>query len=105
VLGRRGKYNEAETMHRRVPELKRRVLGKEHPSALTSMDHLGAMLDNQGRYNEAEAMHRQELRIGETLTSMGNLVVVLSSPGQLRRGRGDAPTSVPQLLGQILKTA
>jgi hypothetical protein len=62
------------------------VLGKEHPSTLTSMNNLAMVLSDQGKYEEAEAMHRQALGLREKalgkehpsiLTSMNNLATVL----------------------------
>jgi len=40
VLSDQGKYEQAEEMHRQVPGLRETVLGKEHPSTLTSMNNL-----------------------------------------------------------------
>jgi hypothetical protein len=65
-----------------------KVLGKEHPSTLSSMNNLGLVLGSQGKYKEAEAMHRQTLQLKEkvlgkehpsTLDSMNNLELVLGS--------------------------
>jgi hypothetical protein len=42
------------------------VLGKEYPSALTSMSSLVNVLRNQGK-DEAEEMHRQVPRLSETV--------------------------------------
>ncbi|CAG8196671.1 unnamed protein product, partial [Penicillium olsonii] len=57
----RGTYEEAEKMHRRALEAREKVLGREHPSTLTSVNNLGSVLDGQGKYEEAEAMHRRAL--------------------------------------------
>ena len=38
-----------------------KMLGKEHPYTLTSMDNLAGVLSRQAKYEEAEEMHRQEL--------------------------------------------
>ena len=71
------------------------VLGKEHPSKLTSMNNLALVLSDQGKYEQAEEMHQQGLGLCEmvlgkdrpsTLTSANNLALVLS-------GR-DASTSI-----------
>jgi Tetratricopeptide repeat len=40
VLRDQGKYPEAEQMYREVVEVTERVLGKEHPDTLTSMNNL-----------------------------------------------------------------
>jgi hypothetical protein len=58
------------------------VLGKEHPSTLTSTHNLALVLRNQGKYEEVEEMHRHTRRLYETvldkehphtLTSMASL--------------------------------
>jgi len=56
VLDHQGRYAEAEGMHRQALELRRKVLGAEHPSTLSSMDNLASVLRSLGRYDEAEAM-------------------------------------------------
>ena len=38
--------------------LRETVLGKEHPSTLTSMNDLAMVLRDQGKYERAEEMHR-----------------------------------------------
>jgi hypothetical protein len=37
-------------------ELMEKVLGREHPSTLSSMGNLASVLDIQGKYDEAEQM-------------------------------------------------
>ena len=87
-----GKYAEAERMYRQALELKKKVLGQEHPSTLDSMDNLALVLRRQGKYEEAERMHRQALELytkvlgqehPSTLDSMNNLALVLDSQGTL----------------------
>ena len=65
-------------------ETRKRVLGGEHPSTLTSMANLASTYWNQGRWNEAEELQMQELEtckrvLGSehpsTLTSIGNLAL------------------------------
>ncbi|KAI1439348.1 hypothetical protein F5Y02DRAFT_424116, partial [Annulohypoxylon stygium] len=86
-----GKYNEAEQMYQQTLELNEQVLGKEHPSTLSSMNNLALVLDSQGKYEEAEQMHRQILELKErvlgrkhpsTLSSMNNLALVLRRQGK-----------------------
>ncbi|KAI2734476.1 hypothetical protein DTO013E5_9153 [Penicillium roqueforti] len=87
----RGKYGEAEAMHRRALEAREKVLGREQPSTLTSVNNLGLVIDSQGKYEEAEAMHRRALEAREkvlrrehpsTLTSVNNLGNVLVRQGK-----------------------
>ncbi|KAK4223171.1 putative kinesin light chain [Podospora fimiseda] len=89
-----GKYEEAEQMHRQALQLCEKVLGKEHPDTLTSMNRLALVLDSLGKYEEAEQMNRQALQLREkvlgkehpsTLTSMHNLAVVLASQGKYEK--------------------
>lgn len=51
-------------MDRQTLRLREKVLGKEHPNALTSMNNLAGLLKSQGKY---------------TLTSRNQLASVLSS--------------------------
>ena len=90
-LSRIGRWSEAYNMqvfHFRKTE---KMLGKEHPSTLRSMNNLASVLSSQGKYDEAEEMHRQALALTErvlgkehpdTLTSINNLALVLSSQGK-----------------------
>jgi tetratricopeptide (TPR) repeat protein/predicted Ser/Thr protein kinase len=77
-----GLYPEAQRQDERALELRRRVLGEEHPDTLTSMNNLGMMYQHQGRQAQAEALWVKVLEVrrrvlGEehkdTLHSMNNL--------------------------------
>ncbi|CAG7947031.1 unnamed protein product [Penicillium salamii] len=90
-LGLQGSYKEAESMHRRALEAREKVLGREHPSTLTSVSNLGLVLDSQRKYDEAESMHRWALEAREkmlghehadTPTSVSKLGLVLSNQGK-----------------------
>ena len=90
-LFRIGRWPEAYRMrvfHFRKTE---KMLGKEHPSTLGSMDNLALVLSSQGKYEEAERIHRRALALKEsvlrkkhpsTLTSMSNLAEVLRNQGK-----------------------
>jgi hypothetical protein len=47
VLRRQGKYEAAEKMNRRALEGREKVLGKEHPSTLTSVEGLADLLERK----------------------------------------------------------
>ena len=85
-LFRIGRWSEAYKM--RVFHLRKieKMLGREHPSTLTSMDNLALVLSSQGKYKEAKEMHRQALALRErvlgkehpdTLTSVYCLACLL----------------------------
>ncbi|KAH7319053.1 hypothetical protein BKA65DRAFT_356306, partial [Rhexocercosporidium sp. MPI-PUGE-AT-0058] len=54
-----GRYNEAEASFLEVMETRKRVLGAEHPSTLTSIVNLASTYRNQGRRKEAEDLEVQ----------------------------------------------
>jgi Tetratricopeptide repeat len=57
VLNRRGKYEQAEEMHRQALRLKE-VLGQGHPSTLSSMNNLAGVLSRQSKYERVEEIYR-----------------------------------------------
>jgi hypothetical protein len=56
VFYENGYWNEAEKLEVDVMELRKRLLGAEHPRTLSSMANLAATYRQQGRWNEAEAL-------------------------------------------------
>jgi hypothetical protein len=59
-IGRnQGRWKEAEELFGQVMETRKRVLGVEHPSTLTSMANLASTYMNQGRWKEAEQLNVQ----------------------------------------------
>ena len=86
-----GSYDNAEQMNRQALDSREKVLGKEHPNTLTSVDNLAIVLQRQGKYEEAEQMTRRALDGREkvlgkehphTLTSVRNLAWVLQDQGK-----------------------
>jgi hypothetical protein len=77
-----GRYKEAEALQVQVMQMRKRVLGDEHPDTLTSMGNLASTYRNQGRWQEAEELEVQVMQttktaLGDehpdTLTTMANL--------------------------------
>ena len=88
-----GKHKESEKVYRQTLELKEKVLGREHPDTLNSMNNLAVVIGNQGKYKEAEQICRQTLELKEkvmgrkhpdTLTSMNNLASELANQGKYK---------------------
>jgi hypothetical protein len=86
-----GKYAEAERIEREVHEVRKRVLGAEHPDTLTSANNLAESLPYQGRYAEAARIERETHEVQkrvlgaehpDTLTSASNLAMSLSDQGK-----------------------
>ncbi|KAI1275681.1 kinesin light chain 1, partial [Xylaria sp. FL0933] len=85
------KYNEAESIYRRVLGAEERVLGKDHPNTLTTLHNLALALWGQGEYEEAEKFYRQVMEAQErvlgkehpsTLTTLHNLALALFDQGE-----------------------
>jgi tetratricopeptide (TPR) repeat protein len=87
-----GEYDNAATMHRRALELRKGLLGIEHPKTAASLNDLAEALYQQGNYVEAEQLHSQALRIRcklfgdnhlEVAQSLNNLAETLRKQGNL----------------------
>ena len=86
-----GYYSDAVKYCRRCLQISERMVGKEHPNTLRSMNNLAAMYDNMGRLNEAVKVFESCLEIrkrvlGEehpdTLWSMNGLATTYNSLGR-----------------------
>ena len=98
-----GRYAEAEKSLREILEIKRRVLGPEHPSTLDTMNSLAVDFMDQSRYAEAEKLTRETLEIQRRVLGPESPGAALSiyNLGCLaaRQGRRDEALS---LLGQAV---
>ena len=47
--------------HRETLQLREKVLGKEHPDTLTTMNQFAGLLKSQGKYDAAEPLYRETL--------------------------------------------
>ena len=86
-----GRWSEAYNLQAFLLGKVEKMLGKEHPSTLISMDNLAVILDKQGKYKEAEEMHQRVLLLRErvlgkehphTLSSMNNLASAMDDQGR-----------------------
>ncbi len=86
-----GNYAEATVVAQRALTLAERVLGKEHPDTLTSVNNLAELYQAQGRYGEAEPLYRRALEARErvlgkehpnTLISVNNLAELYRAQGR-----------------------
>jgi serine/threonine-protein kinase len=62
-----GRLDEAETVNRRVLEIRRHVVGNDHPSVMVTLNNLGNLLREKGEYADAEPMLEEALAINRTL--------------------------------------
>jgi eukaryotic-like serine/threonine-protein kinase len=98
-----GLYAEAVPLERQALAIRQRVLGEDNPETLTSINDLGAVLEQQGKWPEAEKYYREALEKRQklfgpdnedTITSMGNL-------GNFLRARGNYKEAEPLLRGTV----
>ena len=85
-----GLYPRAQSLLERAVDIRRRVLGPEHPDTLLSMNDLATNQYYDGHYNAAEKLYRETLDIErrvlgpehpETLRSMDTLALALDGEG------------------------
>jgi len=104
-----GLYPRAESLLTRSLDIRRRVLGPDHPDTLASMNELGEAIRWQGRLPEAEKLLRESLAgrlrvLGKddpaTLTSMNALGLVLAD----ERNYTEAEPLFRQMLDANLRT-
>jgi len=98
-----GLYPDAVPLEEQALAIRRRVLGEDDPDTLTSLNDLGAVLEQQGKWPEAEKYYREALEKREkllgpenksTLTSLGNL-------GNFLRARGNYKEAEPLLRSAV----
>ncbi|KAK0316452.1 hypothetical protein LTR01_000200 [Friedmanniomyces endolithicus] len=90
-MNEQGQLEPAEAMGRRALEVREKILGKEHPNTLSSLNNLANVLQRQGKYEAEETMFRRVLETSErvlekehpnTLSSFNNLANVLQRQGK-----------------------
>ncbi|OCK74993.1 hypothetical protein K432DRAFT_309508, partial [Lepidopterella palustris CBS 459.81] len=59
VLGRQGKYEEAESMNRQTLARRDKVLGAEHPDTLASVYCLAYLFGNRQRYDDSIVLYER----------------------------------------------
>ncbi|KAJ6535505.1 P-loop containing nucleoside triphosphate hydrolase protein [Mycena capillaripes] len=86
-----GFWKQAEALNVAMMEIRKRVLGEEHPDTLTSIANLALTYWSQGRWNDAEALEVEVMEtskrvLGEehpdTLMSIANLASTYWSQGR-----------------------
>jgi tetratricopeptide (TPR) repeat protein len=85
-----GDHASARRLHEKMLEVRKRILGEEHPDTLTSMSNLGSTFWAQGDHAGARRLHEKVFEVRkrmlgkehpDTLTSMNNLASILGAQG------------------------
>ncbi|KAL7793636.1 hypothetical protein V8C37DRAFT_103220 [Trichoderma ceciliae] len=93
----RGEWKTSEDFQKQAMNIRKRVLGGEHPDTLASMNNLASTYGDQGRWKEAEDLQMQVLEISkkvlgkehlETLISMNNLASTYWNQGRWKEAEG-----------------
>lgn len=108
-----GLYDGALPLQTSALEIRRRVLGEEHPDTLNSIYNMGVLLRHQGKFGEAEPYLREAMEIrrrvlGEdhldTLDSINSLAVFLVNVrgklGEAERYHREALEKFRRVLGE-----
>ncbi|KAL7912616.1 hypothetical protein GGI35DRAFT_440713 [Trichoderma velutinum] len=86
-----GKWSIAETFNREARDIRKELLGHDHPDTLTSMNNLASTYKEQGRWKEAEDLEMQVMETRKrkqgadhphTLTSINNLALTYRKQGR-----------------------
>jgi len=87
-----GLYDAALPLQTSALDVRRRVMGDEHPKTLISINAMGRLLEDQGRFDEAMPFYREALdarrrSLGDdhplTLQSVNNVGLLLQRQGKL----------------------
>ena len=63
LIAGRYRYSDAEPLYQQALELRKRLLGEEHPDVAQSLNNLAGLYRNQGRYSEAEPLYQEAIII------------------------------------------
>jgi tetratricopeptide (TPR) repeat protein len=62
-LQARGQYAVAELLYQQALEIRRQVLGEQHPDFASSLNNLAGLYKTTGRYEQAEPLYQQALEV------------------------------------------
>jgi tetratricopeptide (TPR) repeat protein len=91
VLWENGDWDTAEQLQDKIIEMRKKLLGTEHPATLSSIGKLARIYSYQGRWNEAEQLELQVMDMRkkllgpehpDTLLAMGNLASTYFDQGR-----------------------
>ncbi|MGD2183538.1 tetratricopeptide repeat protein [Lusitaniella coriacea] len=86
-----GRYEAAEPLYLEALDLKKKLLGEEHPHVASSLNNLAGLYKSQGRYEAAEPLYLEALDLYKKLlgeehpdvaTSLNNLATLYESQGR-----------------------
>ena len=93
-------YKKAETYHLQALEIRKKVLGEEHPDYAASLNNLGNLYSDMGDFKKAETYHLQSLAIKKKVLGEEhpNYALSLNNLGALYSDIGDYKKAEPYYL-------
>jgi len=73
-----GRYSEAEPLYQQALQLRKRLLGENHPAYATSLNNLAGIYKSTGQYSKAELLYQQALELRKRLLGENHADVVAS---------------------------
>ena len=67
LYNNQGKYSKAEILYKQALELRKNLLGEDHPDIAESLNNLAYLYHTQGRYLEGETLYLQALELFKNL--------------------------------------
>ena len=91
-----GDYKSAELFWKKVPEIRKKVLGEEHPEYAHSLNNLGTLYREMGDYKSADHYLKQALEIIKNALgeSHPDYAASLNNLGTLYREMGDYKSEI-----------
>jgi len=84
ALYQQGRYTDAVPLAQQAVEIRKRVLGEDHPDYAASLNVLAELYASQGRYAEAEPLYKRSLAIREKALGPNHLDVAKTLNGLVR---------------------
>ena len=60
------RWNEAEQLEVQVMDIRKKLLGAEHPDTLTSMENLASIYEKEGRKDKADHLKLEVMNVRRT---------------------------------------
>ena len=78
ILGRAGKYDEAQPLGERILKIRERILGQEHPDVAETLNYLANLYASRGDHAKAELLYQRALTIREKVFGPQHPAVALT---------------------------
>jgi tetratricopeptide (TPR) repeat protein len=91
IYREKGRYSEAEPLYQQALQIRKRLLGENHPSFATSLNNLAGLYKSTGQYTKAELLYQQALELRKHLlgenhadvaASLNNLALLYDEQGR-----------------------